>query len=151
MSLKIKKLQIDYQRWKSCNTCQTQGIMDIKRPDTTSSATFQERIVIHINNMHISISTRRWRTRLELNMDNGATEGLMSWKTSCVSYHMAVMMELGKVKEKRGVLLGLLQVCVQFKVLSYRDCRRAVSGCVSGVEYEYLFCNFSPHLTDTQA
>lgn len=58
--------------------------------------------------MHISISTRRWRTRLELKMDNAATEGLMSWKTSCVSYHMAVMMELGKVKkkEKKGGFAG---------------------------------------------
>lgn len=40
---------------------------------------------------------------------------------------------------------------VEFKVPSYRDCRSAVSGCVSGVENEYLFCNFFPHLTDTRA
>lgn len=33
-------------------------------------------------------------------------------ETFCVSYHTTVMMEMGRCK---GVLLGLLRVCVQFK------------------------------------
>lgn len=57
---------------------------------------------------------------------------------------MTVVMEMGKLM---GVLLGLLQVCVQFKVPSYRDCRSAVSACVLRVENEYLFCNFFPPFT----
>lgn len=62
----------------------------------------------------------------------------------CVSYLTTVLMENGKEKKKVGALLGLLQVCVRFKVLSHRDFRSAVSGCVSGVENEYLFCHFFP-------
>lgn len=57
---------------------------------------------------------------------------------------MTVVMEMGRLM---GVLLGLLQVCVQFKVPSYRDCRSAVSACVLRVENEYLFCNFFPPFT----
>lgn len=62
---------------------------------------------------------------------------------------MTVVMEMGRLM---GVLLGLLQVCVQFKVPSYRDYRSAVSACVLRVENEYLFCNFFPlHTTYCQA
>lgn len=51
-------------------------------------------------------------------------------ETSCVSYYN----RYDGNGEVNGVLLGLIQKCVQFKVLSYRDCWSAVSVCVSGVE-----------------
>lgn len=121
----------------------------MKRPDTPSPPSF------HIQKMFVSQLIKLATLHFYQKMVHLSWTKDGQWsdrrthvmEAFCVSYHMTVV----NMERWKGVLLGLLQVGVRFKVLSYRDCRSAVSGCVSGVENEYLFCNFFCHLTDTQA
>lgn len=116
-NVKKKNIEITSQRWNSA-TPQTKGIT---RPDNHLWPPFP-RNIIQLDKL-VTLHFYQQMAH-SFGMDKRVTSGGLS-----VSCSAPVLMEMGRLK---GVLSGLLQVCVQVKVLSYRDCWSAVSGCLRG-------------------
>lgn len=126
------------QRWRNCNTLQTQGIVDIKKARGGSHLT-------NSANLQLYVFTRRWRTRLDLKMDNRGREGLLS----CRHPVLHIMWELEwKLEGKRGFCWD----CCMY-VFSLRYCHTGIADLRRKVVSQgrkidiYLVISF-PHLSD---
>lgn len=79
---------INNQRWKIATHVGHKASWTLSGmiPPSATFPTFKNETSSNSTNLQLSISTRRWRTCLELKMDNGGIERLMPWRHSVLHF-----------------------------------------------------------------